>query len=101
MTKGERFTVQATSGRWLLTVTVGIVLFIFGLAVAMVIVTQRNKISDTVWMGLFANIMLIVQGVYKDYFARMDRIKPSDETEENGKENPPGAIGNQGTQGVK
>jgi high-affinity Fe2+/Pb2+ permease len=73
MTKGERFVAQTTSGRWLLTVMAGIAFLAFSIAVCLVIYNIRTSIKTETIVSMFGMLMLVVQGVYKDYFNRQDR----------------------------
>jgi len=69
----DRFVSQATSGRWLLTVTAGIAFFLFCLATSAVLWSMRGKLEAETVVALFSALLLVIQGCYKDYFSRTDR----------------------------
>jgi len=69
---GERLRMikQATSGRWLLTVGAMMSFLGLSLGVFIVLVSMRYQLNTATAVALFSNVLLIIQGVYKDYFRR-------------------------------
>ena len=84
LTKGERFVAQATSGRWILTVLAGAAFFAFCISLAYVVVKQRVQFKPETIVAMFSAVLLVIQGVYKDYFQRDRNGHNADE------QNPPG-----------
>ncbi len=78
---GERMRLvkQATSGRWLLTVMAGLAFLGLCMAVFIVLVCQRHELKPETAVALFSAVLLIIQGVYKDYFRRDSNGKHRDE----------------------
>jgi hypothetical protein len=69
---GERLRLikQGTSGRWLLTVGAMISFLGLSLGVFVILVSLRHKLEPETAVALFTAVLLISQGVYKDYFRR-------------------------------
>ena len=65
---GQRLASQFSSGRWLLTVTAGLAFLSFSLATAYVILKQRAEYKPETIVAMFSGLLLLIQGVYKDYF---------------------------------
>ena len=70
MTKGDRLVSQATSGRWILTVLAGGAFFLFSFALALVFIKERADFKPETIVAMFSALLLVIQGVYKDYFNR-------------------------------
>jgi len=70
MKKFDRFVHQATSGRWILTVLAGASFFLFSIGLAYVIVKQRVEFKPETLVAMFSALLLVIQGVYKDYFSK-------------------------------
>ena len=70
VSKSERFVGQVTSGRWILTVLAGLSFFSFTLALSYVVLKQRAEFKPETLVAMFSALLLVVQGVYKDYFTK-------------------------------
>lgn len=79
LTKGERFVSQATSGRWILTILAGGSFFLFCLALSLVVYKSRAQFKPETIVAMFSAVLLVIQGVYKDYFNRDRNGKHPDE----------------------
>jgi hypothetical protein len=66
----QRITNQLTSGRWLLTVLAGLAFFAFAGALSYLIIKQRTEFKAETVVAMFSALLLVIQGVYKDYFHR-------------------------------
>lgn len=93
---GERLRMikQVTSAKWLLTVGAMISFLGLSLGVFIILVSMRYKMEPATAVALFANVLLIVQGVYKDYFSRKKdeddkKVKVVDDGEESTQESKP------------
>jgi len=79
---------QTTSGRWLLTVGAMVAFLGLSFGVFIVLVSLRHQIKPETAVTLFCAVLLIIQGVYKDYFRRdangqhRDEVKPEEHHEE-------------------
>lgn len=71
-TKSDRFINQTTSARWILTILAGVSFFAFSMAVAYVILKQRMDFKPETVIAMFSSLLLIIQGVYKDYFHKIN-----------------------------
>ena len=72
---------QATSGRWLLTVGAMLAFLGLSLSVFILLVSSRHSIEPATAVALFSSILLVIQGVYKDYLRRSgdgDNNKPTE-----------------------
>jgi len=80
-TNGERkrFISQATSGRWLLTLFAGAAFLMLVLATFLILVSMRHAMKPETAVALFSAVLLIIQGVYKDYFQRDRNGKHQDD----------------------
>lgn len=58
---------KLTSARRFLAVVAGASLLMFSFATALILYANRGALKAETIMALFAAIMLVVQGVYKDY----------------------------------
>ena len=78
---GERMRMirQATSGRWLLTVMAGTAFLGLCLGVFIILVSMRHNMKPETAVALFSSVLLIIQGVYKDYFRRDTNGSHTDE----------------------
>ena len=78
---GERMRLikQASSGRWLLTVMAGTAFLGLCLGVFIIMVSMRHEMKPETAVALFSSVLLIVQGVYKDYFRRDTNGSHTDE----------------------
>ena len=100
MRKMERLVAQGTSGRWILTVLAGWAFFIFAACLSYVMLKQRAEFKPETLVSMFSSLLLIIQGVFKEYFSKNGDSNGPDkekeiETEENGNSGP------QGPQGVE
>ena len=68
MRKLDRLVSQGTSGRWLLTVLAGMSFAAFSIVLAYVIAKQRAEFKPETLVAMFSALLLVVQGVYKDFF---------------------------------
>lgn len=66
----RRLIKQATSGRWLLTVMAGVAFLGLSLGVFIILISMRHSMKPETGVALFSSVLLIIQGVYKDYFRR-------------------------------
>ena len=64
----KRITTQFTSGRWLLTVMAGTSFLVFSLALAYIMYRQKIEFKPETIVAMFSSLLLVIQGVYKDYF---------------------------------
>ena len=70
---------QATSGRWLLTVMAGMAFLGLAFGVFVIMVSMRHQMKPETAVALFSAVLLIIQGVYKDYFRRDEGGKHRDD----------------------
>jgi len=61
---------QASSGRWLLTVGAMLAFLGLSMGVFILLISARHQLTAATVVALFSNVLLIIQGVYKDYFRR-------------------------------
>ena len=66
--KMDRVVGQLSSGRWILTVLAGWAFFTFCMALGYVMVKQRTEFKPETLVAMFSALLLVIQGVYKDYF---------------------------------
>ena len=83
LNKTERFVSQVTSGRWILTVLAGAAFFGFCVALCFIAVKERADFKPETIVAMFSALLLVIQGVYKDYFNR-ERETPKEEPSPNG-----------------
>jgi hypothetical protein len=84
MKKMERVVTQSTSGRWILTVLAGWAFFAFCMVFGYVMVKQRMEFKPETLVAMFSALLLVIQGVYKDYFNKNgDGNGPVDEKDSN------------------
>lgn len=84
LTKSERVLAQITSGRWILTVMAGAAFFGFCVAIALVVYKSRTQFKPETIVAMFSTALLVIQGVYKDYFNRDRNGHHPDEDNGNG-----------------
>jgi len=89
MKKAERFVNQATSGRWILTILAGTAFFAFSIGLTYVIVKQRVEFKPETLVAMFSALLLVIQGVYKDYFSKNRDDGDEDDDNGNGNATPP------------
>ena len=61
---------QILSARWILAVLAGIAFLAFCAAITVAIVSQRMEFKPEVIVSVLGMLLLVIQGVYKDYFHR-------------------------------
>lgn len=61
---------QVTSARWILTVMAGAAFLLFSIAVFSALIAQKAKVEQETLVAIFGSLLLVIQGVYKDYFNR-------------------------------
>ena len=75
----DRFVSQVTSGRWILTVLAGLAFFAFCLMLVVMGIMLRSQFKAETIVSMFASLLIIIQGVYKDYFYRSrDKAHPDE-----------------------
>lgn len=70
MTKLDRVLSQVFSGRWILTVLAGLSYAAFTTAVCYAMYKNPEQFKAETLVAMFSALLLIAQGVYKDYFNR-------------------------------
>ena len=73
MTTWQHIAGKLASGRWLLTLAVGVAFVAFSLTVCAVVALNWYRLTAGEIVGMFGALMLVVQAVTKDYFSRKDR----------------------------
>ena len=61
---------QILSARWILAVMAGVSFVAFCAAVAIAMIAQRMDFKPEVIVSVLGMLLLVIQGVYKDYFHR-------------------------------
>lgn len=69
---------QITSARWLLAVMAGVAFVMFCVAVALTILAQKETFKPETVVALVGSLLLVIQGVYKDYFHRSREADPAE-----------------------
>lgn len=83
--KTDRLVGQLSSGRWILTVLAGWAFFGFAICLSYVILKQRTEFKPETLVAMFSALLLVIQGVYKDYFHKNgDTNGDSGNDDENG-----------------
>ena len=59
---------QVMSARWILAVFAGIAFLFFCAAVVVAIISQRMEFKPETIVSILGMLLLVIQGVYKDYF---------------------------------
>jgi hypothetical protein len=65
-----RVIAQVTSGRWILTVLAGVAFAFLVAGITMVIIATKTQFKPETIVAMFSSVLLVIQGVYKDYFNR-------------------------------
>lgn len=77
----ERVLSQMTSARWILAVLAvlaGIAFLFFCASLVVGIIAQREKLEVKDIMAMMGLLLLVIQGVYKDYFnSKRDEVAPA------------------------
>ena len=79
-TKSDKFINQVTSGRWILSIIAGIAFFVFSITVSYVIIKTFDAFKPETLIAMFSSLLLVIQSVYKDYFAKLDRSNGNADT---------------------
>lgn len=64
----RRFSLQLSSGKWILTVLAGIAFSAFSMGLVYIMIKQRGDFKSETLVAMFSSLLLVIQGVYKDYF---------------------------------
>ena len=59
---------QMTSARWILAVMAGVAFVFFCGSVVITIISQRMEFKPETIIAMLGSLLLVIQGVYKDYF---------------------------------
>lgn len=74
----ERVLSQMTFARWILAVLAGIAFLFFCASLVVGIIAQREKLEVKDIMAMMGLLLLVIQGVYKDYFnSKRDEVAPA------------------------
>jgi hypothetical protein len=79
MNKLDRITKQMSSGKWILTVLAGWSFVLFVIAICAIMWSRRTEFTAVILVGLFGQVMLVVQNVFKDYFSK--DVEPEESNE--------------------